>query len=254
MHRVNSSHASLAISITALFVALGGTAFAMTQIGTKQIENNAVTASKLHNGAVTSPKLGANSVTNPKLASNSVTGAKLAANSVSTSNIQTGAVTASQVAPNTFLPTTGTAADSARLGGLLPADFINGIGFTENRRLVVPQGESGDLFGAGFGAFSTGCSASGDPSVTWSPTVANAEYLADVQVFGATSTDIVDLNAIPAGGSDTEPNPVTLLPSLITYQIGYTADGQDHIATAFINGRFESGTGCVFVAQELSTG
>jgi hypothetical protein len=263
MRRVNSSHASLAISITALFVALGGTAWAVTQIGTNQIKNNAVTSSKLHNGAVTSSKLATNSVSTVKIANSAVTTAKiansavtnsqLANNSVSTSKIQNGAVTASQVAPNTFLPATGTAADSARLGDLLPADFINGVGFTENRRLVVPENGSTPLFGAGFGAFSANCSASGDSSVTWTPTVADAEYLADVQIFGA-SPQIVTLNGIPAGGSDSEPSTATLLPFLITYQIGYTSGGEDHIATMFINARLESGTGCVFVAQELSTG
>jgi hypothetical protein len=263
MRRVNSSHASLAISVTALFVALGGTALAVTQIGTSQIKNSAVTTKKLHNGAVTNSKLAGNSVssadiassavTNAKLANGAVTNPKLAGNSVSTSDIQPGAVTATQVAPNTFLPATGTAADAARLGGLLPADFVNGIGFTENRRLVVAEGSTVDLFGAGFGQFSVSCGGGGAGSVTWKPTVSNAEYLADVQVFGA-SPQIVTLNAIAAGSSDSEPNPATILPFLTTYQIGYTAGGEDHIATMFINGRFESGTGCVFVAQELSTG
>jgi hypothetical protein len=253
MRRVNSSHASLAISVTALFVALGGTALAVTQIGTSQIKNSAVTTKKLHNGAVTHSKLAGNSVSTANIAKSAVTNTKLANNAVSTSNIQPGAVTATQVAPNTFLPATGTAADAARLGGLLPADFVNGIGFTENRRLVVAEGSTVDLFGAGFGQFSVSCGGGGAGSVTWKPTVSNAEYLADVQVFGA-SPQIVTLNAIAAGSSDSEPNPATILPFLTTYQIGYTAGGEDHIATMFINGRFESGTGCVFVAQELSTG
>jgi hypothetical protein len=274
MHRVNSSHAALVISIAALFVALGGTAWAVTQIGTDQIQDGAVTSPKLHNGAVTKSKLAGNSVSNSKLRDNSISNSKLRNNSVSTSDIQDNAVstskiqdnavstskiqdnavTASKVAPNTFLAATGTAVDSARLGGLLPADFVNGVGFTENRHLVVPVGGSSPLFGAGFGAFSVSCSATGLHSVTWTPTVANAEYLADVQVFGA-APSIVTLNAIPASGSDSEPSlPGTLLPFLTTYQIGYTAGGEDHVATAFINGRFESGTGCVFVGQELSTG
>jgi hypothetical protein len=273
MRRVNSSHASLAISITALFVALGGTALAVTQIGTNQIKNSAVTTKKLHNGAVTNAKLASKSVSSTKLANSAVTSAQLAGNSVSsaniansavtnaklandsisTSDIQTGAVTATQVAPNTFLPATGTAADAARLGGLLPGDFINGIGFTENRRLVVPAGQSIDLFGAGFGEFSAGCSGTDTMSVTWTPTVSNIEYLADVQLNGA-SPELFTLNGTPAGTGESEPSPATGLPFLITYQIGYTSAGQDHIATTVINGRFESGTGCVFVGQELSTG
>ena len=60
------------------------------------------------------------------------------------------------------------------------------------------------------------------------------------------------LNGIPAGTPVSEPvtpgNPVS-----ITYQIGFTSGGQDHVATAWINGRTEGAT-CVFVGQEVSTG
>ena len=45
---ITSSRAALAMSATALFVALGGTALAVSQIGTNQIKNGAVTTSKLH--------------------------------------------------------------------------------------------------------------------------------------------------------------------------------------------------------------
>ncbi len=62
--RGNSSRVSLALSATALFVALGGTAVAVTgQIGTKQIANGAVTNAKLHNSSVTATKLHNGAVT-----------------------------------------------------------------------------------------------------------------------------------------------------------------------------------------------
>src|SRR5262249_2863787 len=104
MRRITSGRMALAISVTALFVALGGTAVAVTQIGTNQIQN----------GAVTNPKLANGSVGSKKLIDNSVTGSKVKDHSL----------TAADVAPNTYLPANGTAADSNRLGGLLPADFI----------------------------------------------------------------------------------------------------------------------------------
>ena len=48
----------------ALFVSLGGTAWAVKQIGTNQIKNNAVTTNKIKNGAVTGGKL-ANGTVSP---------------------------------------------------------------------------------------------------------------------------------------------------------------------------------------------
>lgn len=52
------------VSVLALFVALGGSAYAATQIprnsvGTKQLKNGSITAAKIRNGAVTAAKLGA---------------------------------------------------------------------------------------------------------------------------------------------------------------------------------------------------
>jgi hypothetical protein len=56
------------IACLALFVALGGTAFAATQlpknsVGTKQLKPNAVTAAKIKNGAVNGSKIGSNAIT-----------------------------------------------------------------------------------------------------------------------------------------------------------------------------------------------
>jgi hypothetical protein len=244
MRRVNTSHASLAISIAALFIALGGTAWAVTQIGTSQIQNNAVTSSKLHN----------NAVRNSKLANNSVGNAKLRDNSVSTSKIQPNAVTASQVAPNTFLAANGTAANSLQLAGTSAADFVGGSGGLNSRRLVVQAGQSGQqLFPIGFGSFSGNCTAN-DPTVTWTAGVANAEYY--VETFGFPTGDTqTTLNGIPAGGSNTQPATPAITPFAALYSIGETlSTGFNNVATVFISGRFEAGTGCVFVGQSLSTG
>jgi hypothetical protein len=234
MRRINSSTASLVVASIALFVALGGTAVAFSQIGTSQIKNSAVTSSKLHKGAVTS--------------------SKIASSAVTTSKIANAAVTASQVAPNTFLPINGTAANSARLGGLLPADFLQGVGAEFDRRLVVPVGSNEDLGGSvGFGGFLANCSASDQPSVTWTPTVSNAQYMAQVLVFGQTPT-LDEENSIAAGQPFTEPATLSVAPFAITYQIGYTdAQSIDHIATIYVTGRFMNGVGCAFLAQGVTT-
>ncbi len=240
---ITSSRAALVMSATALFVALGGTALAVSQIGTDQIKDGAVTTSKLHGKAVTNGKLGPSSVGNGKLANNAVTGSK----------VKDGSLTSADVAPNTFLAANGTAADAARLGGLLPADFVQGVGFMQQRRIVVAVNTGGAVFlNTLIGAFTASCSAGSQPSVTWKPTTTGQEYSANVQVFGA-APRLVTLNAITPAGGDPEPNPAAG-PFQTTYQIAFTSGGQDHVATAVITGRFEFGTGCVFTGQELSTG
>jgi hypothetical protein len=264
MRGLNSSHASLAISITALFVALGGTALAVTQIGTDQIQDSAVRSSKLHNGAVTNSKLARGSVSNSKLRNNSVSTSniqdnavstsKIQDNAVSTSKIQDAAVTASKVAPNTFLPATGTAVNSTELGGLTAGDFVGGSGGMNSRRLVVASGTTGQqLFTIGFGSFSASCTAN-KPTVTWTAGVANAEYFVETFPFGVAPTQTT-LNAIPSGGSDTQPTTPAITPFGAWFSIGETlSNGFNNVANVFITGRFEAGTGCVFVGQSLSTG
>lgn len=61
---------SMAVSMVALFVALGGTGYAAfslprNSVGSRQIRNGAVTAAKLKNGAVTKSKLNLKGVTVP---------------------------------------------------------------------------------------------------------------------------------------------------------------------------------------------
>jgi hypothetical protein len=58
---------SLVISILALFVALGGSAYAAGKIGTKNIKNNAVTAAKIKKNAVTTAKIKNGAVTGAKI-------------------------------------------------------------------------------------------------------------------------------------------------------------------------------------------
>jgi hypothetical protein len=67
------------IAFVALMVALGGgVAWAQTKIGTRSLQNRAVTAAKIKDGAVTTPKLRDNAVTTRKLTDGAVTAEKLA--------------------------------------------------------------------------------------------------------------------------------------------------------------------------------
>lgn len=71
---LSTTYATVASSL-ALLVALGGTSYAVTQIGTAQLKNNAVTTPKIKNGAVTGAKAKDGSLTGADLANGSVTGA-----------------------------------------------------------------------------------------------------------------------------------------------------------------------------------
>jgi hypothetical protein len=95
---INSSRVSLAMSGTALFVALGGTAVAVSQVGTRQIRNGAVASTKLKNGAVTNAKIKGGAVGRGKLANGAVNTAKLAAGAVDTTKLADGAVITAKLA------------------------------------------------------------------------------------------------------------------------------------------------------------
>jgi hypothetical protein len=64
------------VATLALFLAMGGTAYAAT-VGTSDIQNGAVTTPKLASEAVTSSKLAPNSVTGGRVLNNSLTVADL---------------------------------------------------------------------------------------------------------------------------------------------------------------------------------
>jgi hypothetical protein len=89
---------ALLVALLALFVAIGGTAFAVHKIGTKQLKKEAVSEAKLKDGAVSMPKLRDAAVTNAKLADDAVTNAKLADGAVADGELAQGAVTSGKLA------------------------------------------------------------------------------------------------------------------------------------------------------------
>jgi quinol-cytochrome oxidoreductase complex cytochrome b subunit len=69
--RISSAHV---IALAALFVALGGTAFAAATIGTNDIKDAAVTKKKLHKKSVSKKKIKTNAVNGKKVKDDSLTG------------------------------------------------------------------------------------------------------------------------------------------------------------------------------------
>jgi hypothetical protein len=77
---------ALVISILALFVALGGSAYAASKIGTKDIKNNAITPAKIKKNAVTTAKLKDNAVTGSKINEGSLGSVPSAATATNATN------------------------------------------------------------------------------------------------------------------------------------------------------------------------
>lgn len=83
---------AMGVALLALFVALGGSAWAVAKVGTKQIKNNAVTTPKIKNNAVAAPKLKAGAVNGSKILDGAVSGSKLGNGAVTGPKIAAGAV------------------------------------------------------------------------------------------------------------------------------------------------------------------
>jgi hypothetical protein len=110
------------IAYLALFVALGGTAFAATQlpknsVGTKQLKANAVTTAKIKSGAVNGTKIATNSVTGANV-DESTLGRVPSAGSAET------AATAGHANTATNAGHAGTAGNASTLGGVPSSGFL----------------------------------------------------------------------------------------------------------------------------------
>jgi hypothetical protein len=106
----------------ALFLALGGGAFAATQlpkksVGTKQLKAKAVTNPKLGDKAVSTDKLAENAVTGGKIADGAVTGGKLAAGSAVKGIVTREVVIANQATSTSDVRDIQCAAGEVAVGG-----------------------------------------------------------------------------------------------------------------------------------------
>lgn len=239
MRIIKSSRSATAISVVALFAALGGTSWAASGlIGSNQIQNGAITTQKIAHGAVTSGKLASGAVTSSKLAPGSVTSAAVAP----------GSVTSAAVAPNTFLAANGTAADSNELGGKAASDYVKGGGSVTSNSFELSSGQSRLLVNLGVGYVNGNCLAGGKPQLSYTAEVAPVNLIDWSTTYGGAST-VNTTNGLTVGNSYAEPNP-TGLPQQVTFQAA--ANGQ--VATAWTTGQDIGGTNCIFTGQALDAG
>jgi hypothetical protein len=101
--RSNASFANV-MSVTAVFIALGGSALAVTlaanSVGSPQIKANAVKSSEVAAAAVRTSDIAGNAVTAAKIPNNAVGGGEIANESVTDSEIAANAVENDEIAPN----------------------------------------------------------------------------------------------------------------------------------------------------------
>jgi hypothetical protein len=178
---------ALVVATIALFLAAGGTTYALTlpsnSVGSAQIQAGRVLNSKLHPGAVSNSKMGRGAVTFSKMASNQMTSEKIKNASLLGEDLAANTVTGAQIDESSLtLPTTKFAVVDATGA---PGNQSGGISVVQTSPAVI---------------LNFGSSQAGRPiSVTLAPTV----------------TDVTgQVSAAPCGGPSTSnPNGVVCPPT-----------------------------------------
>jgi hypothetical protein len=141
---------ALVVAFVALIVAMAGTSYAASQIGTNQIKNGAVTNAKIKNAAVGNHKIANGAVGNHKIANGAVGNAKIANGAINGAKLNLGAL---GTVPSATTATTATTANA--LGGVRYVRFgpiTNFHGFQNVGTVTCPAG----LFVSGGGVFGSG--------------------------------------------------------------------------------------------------
>jgi trimeric autotransporter adhesin len=134
-HPQRRPSSSIVISLLALFVALGGTAYASSKVGTADLRNRAVTTPKLADTAVTRGKLADGAVGRTKIANGAVTSAKIPDSAVKAEQIADGAVHLSRLAD-------GSVDSSKIVDGSVRAPDLGTITERENSATITPNAHS----------------------------------------------------------------------------------------------------------------
>jgi hypothetical protein len=231
----NSSSAALVLAATALFVALGGPAWAGSLIGTSQIRN----------GAITSNKIGRHQVKTANIADGAVTATQ----------VKRASLTAADVAPGAFLAADGRAQDSKALGGKPATDYLTGAGGVTgaggmvDSRISVPIGQTAQVLNLGIALVKGNCSATGAPTLTYVSEVTSVSVVASA-IDSMAPPSVTATNNLTTGGSFTQPNTIGDTQA-VTFQAAF---GTNHTATAWTTGQPATATGCLFIGQALTTG
>jgi hypothetical protein len=128
------------VSCLALFVALGGSAYAATQlkknsVGAKQLKKNAVTTAKIENEAVTGAKVQLGSLGTVPSAAHADSADS--ATSSTKADFATNATTAANLAPPEAVHIVGTAGEPPFESGFKDIKNVTPLGFYKDRQCVV---------------------------------------------------------------------------------------------------------------------
>ena len=233
IQRSSTSLAALALAATALFVALGGTGWAGSLINGAQIKN----------GTITSAKIGAGQVKSVNLATGAVTATK----------VLPGSLTASDLARNTFLAASATAANSSELGGKAASAYVLGnSSVLFNRVAVTYGGNKRELLDVGIGEIDGICAGTGIPELSFTAEVTDPNLIEWSTDYPSTS-EINTANGLAVGDTFTAPHGQTTIQA-VTFQAAYNGGSSNHVATVWATGQSMSGGTCLFTAEALSTG
>ena len=272
---------AMGVALIALLVALSGTTYAATRIGTKQIKDNAITSPKIRNGAVKNIDLARNSIVTAKivagavtglqikdasvgnadLGNDSVSGAKIRAGAVGNSDLANDAVTSAKIRAgavgNSDLADNAIGSSKIADGSIVAADIKDGEVVKGNARMLATAvtlpdgaGQTVLLSAPGLGALRASCAA-GVTTTQWQNTGTTPVTVVNQVVFAA-SPAVTSATSVVGGGVATQPaNPGTGVESVM-WQASIDDSGGDRVATLQVTAS-PSGTNCRISAQGMST-
>jgi hypothetical protein len=204
----------------ALVVALGGTGYAATQIGTKDIQDGAITSSKLANGAVVASKIGDGAVDASALAAKAVTPDAVNGSQPFAINVKN-ATTLNGIASSSFIR------------GSMASDVFSTSNATPETVATVE----------GFGKLGVGC----DQSQGFARFTNTSGQPIVVSI--ASTSGPVRSKTVSSGGAIN--GPTTSDPQLQTWRIRLGDETKNTVATIWITFVHGSGKSCAGSAQAL---
>lgn len=141
-------HPATAVAFIALIVALSGTSYAVSQVGTKQLVARSVTNSKLAADAVSSGKIRQGAVTNSRLRGGAVTSSKIKNDTIQVEDINSRALaqlkgSAGPPGPQGLQGVQGVQGNQGSQGDLGPQGLQGVQGLQGFQGLQGPQGDQG---------------------------------------------------------------------------------------------------------------